>query len=310
MLRTVDKYFGKLVSESYGLSKFRSHLHFLWSLSRQPLLVYQMGKVGSSTIVESLQTHDFVKSAYSLYHVHWLDPNRLRQELRIYKEAQKRYGGSSLPRQRFFPRYAWIGEFLSNRIRRERNIHWKIITLARDPIARNISSFFQNLDTLLCYDYQELSKTRSIASIVHELVNLYNNHYLNEDKLESIDANPLTWFDKELKQVFDVDVFSSKFPVENGYEIYDTPRARVLLIRLEDLNKCYAESFHKFLGIENFSLVAANTGQKKAYSNIYEAFLREIHFSKAYIDEVYNSKYARHFYTELENKVFRSKWLR
>ena len=81
--------------------------------SNNDVLVYQMGKVGSSSIKKTL-----VKAGFSVKHFHYA-------------------AGTSWDR-RNRPK----GIFGVSRLR---DFHGKIITLTRDPISRNISAFFQNL---------------------------------------------------------------------------------------------------------------------------------------------------------------------
>jgi hypothetical protein len=307
-LRAGDRYLRLIASQSYQLSKLRSYLHFLWSLQKKPLLIYQMGKVGSSTILRSLKAVESISSAYSIYHIHWLNPERLRQEERLYKTAARRNPVKSVSRKRFYQDYVWVGQQLSKRISNNRKHPWKIITMVRDPIARNVSSFFQNLETLLSYDYRENLRFRTMEDVASELQQLFLQNYLDERFLSEIDADPLSWFDQELKPTFGIDVFGIEFPVNQGYAIYDSQQAEVLLLRLEDLDRCAPVAFREFLGIENFKIVRTNTGDRKAYSDLYKAFLTSLTLPRHYVESMYNSKYTRYFYTEHEIQAFLGKW--
>ena len=178
----------------------------------------------------------------------------------------------------------------------------------RDPISRNISSFFQNLETLLLYDYRAKLKAETPEAIAQDLRRLFFENFLTEDRISRIDANPLTWLDEELKNVFQLDVFQQEFPKEKGYEICNySPSTKLLLIRL-DTNKCWMQSFQSFLGSNQFALSQANTGNRKAYSAIYETFLKELQLPSNYVENVYRSRYSRHFYTDAENAAFIAKW--
>ena len=121
---------------------------------------------------------------------------------------------------------------------------------------------------------------------------------------------PLVFFDRELKSVFGVDVFASEFPKSEGFKIYKSEKADALVIRLENLNHCFKEAFKKFLNINNFTLENTNIGKAKVYASIYKKFKETIHLPDNYLDKFYNSKYMRHFYTEMEIEGFREKWYR
>ena len=304
----LSRLIGRLTSKSYELSKMESYLSYLWSLRKEPLLVYQMGKVGSTTIVSSLKAAAAVQSKYSIHHVHWLSPTRLHYEEALYKKAKGEYTGNSLPATRFHPKYVWLGQYLSKRILSQPEKKWLVITLVREPISRNVSSFFQNLDTLLSYDYRFKLQSVGKEAVLKDLKSLFYQKCIEDGVLETFDADPLTWFDVELRRVFDVDVFSSSFPTDKGYAIYEVPRARVLLLRLEDLDKNYANAFNDFMQVQDFKLVRDNTGSSKTYSDLYNSFVRDLPLPAEYMDKAYESKYARHFYTEEEIGIFRARW--
>jgi Putative capsular polysaccharide synthesis protein. len=202
-----------------------------------------------------------------------------------------------------------MGKYLSKQISKgAEDRKWKIVTLVRDPIARNISSFFQNLEIILGYNYRRKILTMKTECVLAELLDLFFRNFLDERTQSRLDSNPLTWFDCELKCVFDVDVFTCEFPKTRGYKIYEAPRASVLLLRVESLNECASDAFKEYLDIEGFNIINANVGNEKRYSVIYQKFLDSIVLPKPYINRIYNSKYVRHFYTDQEIDAFKAKW--
>jgi len=305
-----DRVLGSRIEQSYQLAKLRSHLDYVRLLDKEPLLVYQMGKVGSTTIVNSLHASPDCDAKYSVYHVHWLSPERLRYEEDLHRSAlARRPPDAGTPAGNFYPGYVWAGQHLSRRLRNERDAtKWTVITLLREPISRNISSFFQNLETLLNYDFRKKLKTTNIDQVVNDLMRLWTENYIEDGAIERSDANPMTWFDKELKTVFGVDVYATPFPREQGFATYETPRARVLLLRLEDLNKSDGVPVKEFLGSRDFKLVSANQAQDKEYSQLYSAFTRRLVLPNSYVETIYRSRYSTHFYTPRELERFRSKW--
>jgi len=90
--------------------------------------------------------------------------------------------------------------------------------------------------------------------------------------------------------------------------MYENERAKILLIRLEDLNHCAAEALRTFLGIEDFTLHTTNIGKKKQYHTMYKAFLNDLRVPDSYLDMMYNSQYSNHFYSKDEIATFRNKW--
>jgi hypothetical protein len=111
-----------------------------------------------------------------------------------------------------------------------------------------------------------------------------------------------------LQAVFGIDVFASEFPKERGYAVYAAENASLLVIKLEMLDGCAADAMRDFLGIHNFVLNNANIGEEKEYKDIYKAFLRSIVLPEDYLNRMYESAFARHFYTDAELAQFRARW--
>jgi hypothetical protein len=68
-------------SWKFELSKAMTN-NFGSNLSRSEVIVYQMGKVGSSTVVKSLQKLDF---DFEVYHVHALSDEGIEELENIYR---------------------------------------------------------------------------------------------------------------------------------------------------------------------------------------------------------------------------------
>jgi hypothetical protein len=267
--------------------------------SEPPLLIYQMGKVGSKTIRRSLGAFELDRP---VFHVHFLTPDRVRKTER----ERRKYLGTE---KEHLLKHVWQYQYLRKLMARGLNgKKWKVVTLTREPIGRNISTFFENLDVELLdagqryrvqSDYYGFEVILNIED-VDELAQLFFEK-LNHDR-------PLEFFDEDLKRVFDIDVFASEFPKSKGYKVFEGEHADVLLIRLENLNDCARDAFKEFLNIEGLTLINTNIGSEKAYASMYKKLKESIVLSDAYVDRMYTSKYMRHFYSEEEIAAFRAKW--
>ncbi|MBD3391257.1 MAG: methyltransferase domain-containing protein [Chitinivibrionales bacterium] len=247
--------------------------------NRQRLVViYQMGKVGSSSLLESLKSH----GVSPVYRVHYLTPHGLA-------DAQRANAGAVLPH------IAQSRELRAVLEDRPERFEWKIISLVREPVGRNVSALFQNLEKRLgCAPDEAFSGG---PGRVRELAQRFLNEY-NHDI-------PLSWFDNEMKATFGIDVYAQEFPITRGYTIIAGSRADLLLLRLEDLDRCANNAVEKFLGIRDFSLSRANTGASKNYAGVYRQVKKNLVLPQDYLDRMYGSKYARHFYTSQERATFR-----
>ena len=283
---------------------YRTKLRLLGS--RNPLLVYTMGKVGTSTLTRSLKRHF---GDHEVIQVHWLSHGELAEDDAHHLAVARRYAGTNVER-RLFPFFVWRGQHVRNVVLDRRKLGSKIqvITLTRDPVARNLSSMFQNLLSRFDYDFAAHLKLKGPDKVKKDMREIFFKNYVNRTEHIKRDANPLTWFDTEMKTNLGIDVFASDFDRAAGYQIYRTPDIDMLLIRTENLNKCAEESVREFLGRDDFHLDEANVSSEKDYGEVYHQFLNELTLPVHYLDRLYGSKMARHFYTDQELSAFRHRW--
>jgi FkbM family methyltransferase len=243
---------------------------------RKHILVYTMGKVGSSSIRYTLTQH------YNyVYHLHSLDRDKLQA---LDKKAEKR-GVKNTQKNHIQTVQAVYANGLHN--------NSAIITVVREPIARNISAFFQNLHTFL-----PNNESHSVNNIIEEFLSSYA-HTL-----------PLTWFDDELKTHVGISVYSEPFPKDKGYMIIQQGNISLLVLKLEISDTVKEAALREFLDNPDIELVNTNIGAEKDYSELYAEVKKQIVFDDDYINMMYSSKFMRHFYTEQEIEKFRKKWQR
>ncbi|MGF1582488.1 MAG: putative capsular polysaccharide synthesis family protein [Gemmataceae bacterium] len=225
-----------------------------------PSLVFTMGKVGSMSVWTSLQkTYPGV-----VIHTHGFSHRHHDQKVR-----------------RLFHLF------------REREISLKVISLTRDPIGRNVASFFHNFERdmgLPCLEqYFSLGTLRS----------LFLQNYRHEI--------PLQWFDNQLGHSLGIDVYAEPFP-ECGHAQYTGERVELLVMRsdLPDTEK--TGLIKQFLGIDGFSLVNTNIAAEKNYAETYRRFKELVTFPESYVRMMCDSKYFNHFYSQGEIEAIRKKW--
>ncbi len=260
-------------------------LHQPGDLSLLPILIYQMGKVGSTSLVDSI-----AKLGLPVKHVHTLSwPGILHAE-KAFRDETKR----ELP--------SWLTHYRGIRTHIDRlgqSAHWKIITLVRDPLKRYISDLFQNLDRY--FPHLNDLPNEDPAPIREHIL-----RYLEE--FDEAQDHACSWFDKELLGVFGVDLLASPFNTAKGYQRYQTKHADILLIRLEDLESCAAEAMADFLAIDTFQLAHSNVSATKPYAALYRRLNDELRFDRSLLDRFYSSRLAQHFYTASEIEAFKAQW--
>lgn len=290
----------KLAQKNYYSARLYYHMRLKRQIALQPplILVYQMGKVGSSTVVRSLKAHNL-----SAFNIHTFDPDFLSKDELLFKKEFAANGAipTTLWEEQFFLKQL-AGRFSGKPV--------KIITLVRDPVARNISHFFQwpNMimeQTAEGYHLRSPSfhydKEFNLDGIEEKLSQLYMTQF-------KLHERPLIWLDHELKHNFGIDVYSREFPKEKGYSIYRAGNTEAMVLKLEKLGEAAPEAFKEFLGIESFGLVPANIGRQKNTADLYGRFLNSIKLPPAYLDTMYNSRFAGHFYSQAELNRFRARW--
>lgn len=232
---------------------------------------------------------------HHIFHTHYLNPDTTRTMNAAFR--------------RFFRHKGWVwfydeifgAELLHKKLQQGVPApKWKVIALVRDPVARNVSSFFQHLQfnfpTLRSVDKRDPNKLEELTQ-----------RFLFES--EGTHKFPLTWFHREVRDVFGIDVFAEPFPHEQGYQIYEGEKADLLVIRLEDLDDCGAAALEAFLDLEDVELLTVNKASGKKYDGGYRTFKNSLRLPNGYLDRMYGSRMARHFYRPHEIEIFRSSWV-
>ncbi len=247
-------------------------------MAREPVLVHTMGKVGSSSITAMLAS----SQRFEPIQIHMLRADKIEA-----LEAKHRARGLEVPQHLRDARRV-LDEILpgTGRVR--------IVSLVRDPVARNLSAYFQNLDIWKLGWQPGADVTPYIASFFTE----YPHHV------------PLVWFDRQLKATLGLDVFSVPFDFHRERLILRTDRYELIVLRCELPDPRKKELLEEFLGETGLPLGRANEAHKKSYAAAYKEVLAAIELPTDYLDRQYDSPCARHFYTEVERASFRRRWRR
>ncbi|MCA9563472.1 MAG: hypothetical protein KC561_08280, partial [Myxococcales bacterium] len=208
-----------------------------WGPTNQPVLIYQMGKVASSSIYKALSP----LSGLDVYHIHRIAlPN-------IISVAKLNL------RRGLVPRVSPHAGLLRHRLRRAHGCPIYVISMVREPVGRNLSAFFQNV-----------LRSREAADVDASSVERLRSTFLES---YSHDV-PVTWFDREFRPVIGVDVYDYEFDREAGFARFDSGPYRILLMR-HDLGPDEVRAhLEDLLGREDFELGVANRGADKRYGDV------------------------------------------
>ena len=255
---------------------------FLRALPR-PILIYQMAKVGSTSVYRSLRTAGF----YPL-HVHYVT------------EESRRHGFESyLRRGESPPIHLYVSRMLRPYLRYTSH-RLKVISLVRDPVARYVSRQYQTADYLsdACTDDSDVVTG-----------NVERTRQNIREQLAGPDAMDYTfgWFDRQIEAVLDVDVMAEPFDKERGFGLYEGPRADVLVLKLERLSDLLPTVVSDLVGRE-LQVTQANVRRRTKSGEEYARVKRELSLPAETIDRIYGHEWVRHFYTRDEIEAFRSRW--
>ena len=121
---------------------------------------------------------------------------------------------------------------------------------------------------------------------------------------------PLNWFDDEMKTVFEIDVFSPDNLCHRDHNTFVYKRGNVdlIVLRLEDIETTVPQALRAFLSLDDFSLTKANLARDKDYGRAYREFRKGLQLPAEYLTRMYQSKFARFFYSASEIDRFRKYW--
>lgn len=294
--QSVKQLFARAVGEDrYYTFWAKRKLRHLQRGGMEILFIHQMGKVGSTAVVRSLQAAGYNQRA-NILQTHFLSPKGRAFVEQLESDGQGGWRNVTPRTKRFLILSRVIGKMLEDGYLSEHKSN--VISLVRDPIATNVSGFFHNY---LWWPPRLQDRSLPLSEeYLQELCQQFLTAYPHDV--------PLTWFDMELEPIFGIDVFATPFPKERGFKVYEGQLANVLLLKLNRLRDSAAEAFGEFLGIENFELVRANEGDDKWYAELYQSFKQQVALPASYADRLYQSHFANHFYTDAELEAFRNKW--
>lgn len=253
---------------------------------KSPVLVYQNGKVGSSSVHKSLQ-----KAGIENAHVHrFFFKKDIVGELLLGEELKEFVYTSNFMN---FQNPEYVSAI------KEGMKHKKIITMVREPISVDLSTVFEwiGMGSSSGYFAHQISQGKSYPQVISEL-------------MVKMQDRQFEWFNDELKELCGIDVYSYPFDKEKGYTIISENEVEILLLKTEKLSNL-TNVIRDFLKEQRFELVNENVGKNKKYAHLYKAMKKKIELPQEYVEHYYsNNFYMNHFYSKEEQRAFSDKWKR
>jgi hypothetical protein len=259
----------------------------LWKTTAQnPILVHQMGKVGSTSVMQTISSQAGLSRPIQ---THYLSEN-LPGVARFHVDA----GIFPLPVHLY---HSW---HIRNWLKSGGGQSCKVISLVRDPIARQVSNFFQNPGF-----FAGLKKLASGDIDAEEASVLINQKLHRPGFFDEI----FKWFDAEFKAVFGLDVMTPPFDRDAGFMTSRNGLCETLVLQLEQLASNGISAVGRFLKIdEPLQLVSRNRRARSRLGDTYQTVLDSVKIEETILDHVYTHPFVTHFYNDAQIKGFRQRW--
>ncbi len=188
----------------------------------------------------------------------------------------------------------------------------KVISAVREPIAQNISLFFE-----INFYFVNQRKSWEGGGDVQALYDDWIDSHMSGNR-DAADARTYAnyllhygfiqyFFENQLNKLVGTDVYAYPFDKQKGYSVIKNGNMEIFIYQLEKLNGL-TDELGDFLDIEDFKLQNDNVASEKWYYGAYRQAMDELKFSRKYFDYSYESKYVNHFYSAEDIARFKEKW--
>lgn len=288
---------------------------------RRPILVHQMGKVGSSSVVRAL-----VKAGFPALQTHvWGTPNL--------EATLQRYTNSNSNIERFLnERKLFFDQILATKILNEylagkHSEKLKVITMAREPVARWRSAIIQNykfyvdksrkIHRLLAPHKQNVDQTeifRDLLSLSCRVLEKAEGgmgsakftKWFQQKNLFPLDNTffrtllhellvSCSWFDRNIRKVLGVDILTGEY---RGISVVESTACSLLMFKYEELlndpPKVEA-AIREFVNAKKLKLQTINSSKGKEGAGIIRHAFVDIEKDFQNLETMSQSRYCRFF---------------
>lgn len=235
-------------------------------------VVHTMGKVGSSAVARALRQAGIVTHG-----IHTLDHDYL---LRMTREAVAQ---DRLPLRHVSTAMALRGSILAAPGR------FRFVTLVRDPLARTLAAFFENLGR----------RTDGLSAASDPRL-LWDTYLAETNQIWA-----LSWFDNEFRDQLGIDVMAAPFDPALRFAHLEAQNTVVFRADCPDAvkSRVLSRAFGRRVRVHR-----RNIGAAKPYAGAYAAVQAMAVFPRWRAEEVYGSAFVRHFWTGAERARMLARW--
>ena len=244
--------------------RMRTRIALRAGCNRRPvIIVYSQGKSGSSAVAATLEQH-----GYRAVHVHTMVSHEIERRKPDYRGTDVEQGA-----------HLWWAETVIKKRLRKLTRPLRIIVTIREPVARDISAYFQAM----------VRRQSPLPSNPQDLLN----------------PETLTWFEDEFVTATGLDVYAAPFDSVRGWQRYRTENCDVLIVQQERL---MPDAFTEFLGKTIGPVKLQNAAEQKSYYHTYDQFVQSVTLPESVVESIYESRFVQHFYSADQIDQFRMRW--
>ncbi len=250
----------------------------LYFSNEKPVLVFSMGKVGSLSIYYLIKNHLKIP----VFHIHSLDEAEQKMyDKQCFEKGILPGSRSTIP--------------MINRLILKRNRPFRIITLVRNPVERNISAFFE------AFEFYVGVKAENYIGTIENLVQIYHKKMAHQ--------YPIDWFENYFFKQTGINIYDFSYSKQQKFLTITSSNIDILLLDTELLDAEKEKQIEKFLGLKNLKIDRKNVRENTSAADLYKKFKKNILLEKFYLDSLLNTNYFNHFFDKNEMQKTERRWL-
>ena len=281
--RVKSRYWALL--DRYKLAKYEKELHCVLDRGENLFIVHTPGRSGTMSLFKTLSA-----TGVNVFQTHHLNPVSIASKC---DEYQRNFKGG-------LPWHLRTAKYLSSKvINGSYPGRVKILTSIREPLGRELSAFFMDIEKFHIPGFYKkyLSGVLSVDEIGETF--LQERRYLGDRD---------NWIDFELNGALGVDVYNAPFDHDKGFVRIIHGNIEIFIYRLEDADEVLLRVVEEATGVLPDNIIKANISSNDAIKKkVYAEIIPKMSFPPSMIEEIYNTRYCRHFYTKYEIYDFKKR---
>ncbi|MEM9432816.1 MAG: putative capsular polysaccharide synthesis family protein [Pseudomonadota bacterium] len=275
------------VSDSARLSKI--------ARQKSPVfVVYSQGRVGSTAIYNALLKSDL---GMPLFHLHTLSSSGADEMI-----ANHRRKGQVVERNHLLSRkIARVFEELDPEA--DHSQRWKVLSIFRDPLAIMLSLKMKHAT-------QDLRMFEEGSNSTADFDPMVSHVRASFEKDDPYNWEVARWMDTVLPSELGLDPFSEPFDHSKGYQIIQSGRFDLAILKFENMAKNFRACVEDLVGHEvpDLKLVYDNVHRDRQFDEAHKYLKENLKLPRAFCERMYSTPVSEKLYSEEDRLALIKKW--